>query len=294
MLGAMECGDERRVEVTAMASVYVPEQVLIRARRRSRTRAARWPVFLRDIAIVVGVIGLYFVVRGLAPDRIEQSVALTTWLIRFEQALHLYVEPQIQQLSIQSYAVKEVANFIYAYLHFPVLAVVGVWLWWRGRERFIFMRNVMFISMVIGVGFYYLLPAAPPRLMALHGYDLGFVDTIFGGDTAVSYAQPSLIRNDYAAIPSFHFGWIALASAAIWVNTRSVTLRVLAAALAASMTWAIVASANHLIIDMVLGGAVIAVSWYVARRLSARRLTENAPPPATITAIPRRQDRYAA
>ena len=104
--------------------------------------------------------------------------------------------------------------------------------------------------------------------MALHGYDLGFTDTVFGGNTAVSYAQPSLIRNDYAAIPSFHFGWIALASAAIWVNTRSRALRVAAVLLTLLMTWAIVASANHFFVDMALGGLVVAVSWTVARRLT--------------------------
>jgi hypothetical protein len=246
------------------------------------------------MAIVVGVIGFYFLVRGVAPDRVAQSVELTTWLIRIEQALHVYVEPQVQAISIRSHTVQEIANFIYAYLHFPVLAVVGIWLWWKGRERFVFMRNVMFISMVIGVVFYYTLPAAPPRLMALHGYDLGFVDTIFGGNTAVSYAQPSLIRNDYAAIPSFHFGWIALASAAIWINTESRLLRGVAVVLSVGMTWAIVASANHLFIDMALGGLVVAISWYIAAKLDALRQSRNAPPPATIMALPLRADRRAA
>ncbi len=277
-----------------MASVLFPERRLFQARQRGLHRPARWPVFLRDMAIVVGLIGIYFLVRGLAPDRVAQSVELTTWLIAIEQALHVYVEPQVQEISIRSHAVKEVANFIYAYLHFPVLAVVGVWLWWKGRDRFVFMRNVMIISMVIGVVFYYTLPAAPPRLMALHGYDLGFVDTIFGGDTAVSYAQPSLIRNDYAAIPSFHFGWIALASAAMWVNTESRLLRGVAIVLAVAMSWSIVASANHLFIDMVLGGLVIAASWYIATKLHALRVSRNAPPPATITALPLRTDRRAA
>lgn len=277
-----------------MASVLVPERRLAPARRRGMPDVARWPVFARDMAIVVGVIGLYFLVRGLAPDRVAQSVELTTWLIRIEQALHVYVEPQVQAISIRSHAIQEIANFIYAYLHFPVLAVVGIWLWWKGRERFVFMRNVMFISMVIGVVFYYVLPAAPPRLMALHGYNLGFVDTIFGGNTAVSYAQPSLIRNDYAAIPSFHFGWIALASAAIWINTESRFLRAVAVVLTVAMSWAIVASANHLFIDMALGGLVVAISWYIAAKLDALRQSRNAPPPATIIALPLRGERRAA
>ena len=256
-------------------------------------RAPRWVAFLRDYAFVLVVVGIYFLARGVAPERIDSAVSLTTRLIAIEQSLDVFAEPRIQELSIRSHAVQEVANFIYAYLHFPVLAVVGVWLWWRGRERFLFMRNVMFVSMLIGVIFYYALPAAPPRLMALHGYDLGFTDTVFGGNTAVSYAQPSLIRNDYAAIPSFHFGWIALAAAAIWVNTRSRALRALAVLLSVAMTWAIVASANHLFIDMVLGGAVIAVSWAVASWLR-RRTDEERTPPAPVALAQIRQLRRAA
>ena len=250
--------------------------------RRARVQPSRLAAFVRDVTLVLAVIGVYFLARGVAPERIDSSVTLTTHLVQIEQALHVFVEPEIQQVSIQSHLVQEIANFIYAYLHFPVLAVVGVWLWWRGRERFLFMRNVMFVSMLIGVVFYYALPAAPPRLMALYGYDLGFTDTVFGGNTAVSYAQPSLIRNDYAAIPSFHFGWIALAAAAIWVNTGSRSLRGLAALLTVGMTWAIVASANHLFIDMALGGLVIVVSWMVARCFDRRGTEREVTPPSVL------------
>jgi PAP2 superfamily len=235
--------------------------------RHAGGAGARLPRFLLDAVVVLSMIGLYFLGRGIAPDRVDDAVALSVRLVELEQRLHIFVEPAIQEVSIRHYWVQELANFIYAYLHFPALAVVGVWLWWRGRERFVFMRNVMFVSMVIGLVFYYALPAAPPRLMAAYGYDLGFVDTVFGGNTSVSYAQPSLIRNDFAAIPSFHFGWIALASLALWVNTRSRVLRTVAVALSGLMTWAIIASANHYFMDMALGGLVIAASWFIAGRL---------------------------
>lgn len=223
--------------------------------------------FTWDFALLLAVMGLYFIGRGFAPTRISDSVALTLRLIDIEQALGVYIEPAVQQFSIKHHFIQEIANAVYAYLHFPVMAAVAVWLWWRGRERFVFIRNVTFVSMAIGMLFYYLLPAAPPRLMALNGYELGFVDTVFGGNTAVAYAHPSLITNEYAAIPSFHFGWIALAAAAIWINSDRRLMRALAVGLVALMSWAIVASANHLLIDMALGGAVIALSWYLAAQL---------------------------
>lgn len=244
---------------------------------RVAAAGGRLPRFALDAAVVLAVIALYFLGRGVAPDRAGDAVALSLRLVELERRLSIFVEPAIQETSIRYFWVKETANFIYAYLHFPVLAAVGVWLWWRGRERFVLMRNVMFLSMLIGLAFYYALPAAPPRLMAAYGYDFGFVDTVFGGDTAVSYAQPSLIRNDFAAMPSFHFGWIVLASLALWVNTRSRMLRVLAVALTVLMTWAIVASANHYLVDMAAGGLVIALSWIIVQRLSRRRETVRGP-----------------
>lgn len=257
----------------AVRTVSFPRQIPFTWSRVSFPPAiARISRFAADFAVVLGVIGAYFLLRGAAPDRTGAAVALTRWLIDIEQSFGIYVEPAIQELSIRSHVVKEVANFVYAYMHFPVLAIVAIWLRARDRQRFRFVRNVMFVSMALGIVFYYLAPAAPPRLMALHGHDLGFVDTVFGTETAVSYAQPSLILNEYAAIPSFHFGWIALASAAIWANTKSRLLRGLAVALTVVMTWAIVASANHLIIDMVLGGLVVALSWRVAHRWESRSL----------------------
>ncbi len=247
-----------------------------------RAAVAGAKTFSRDFAVVLSVVGVYFLLRGAAPDRLALSVEVTKFLVAFERELGVFWEPQIQEWSIQFHALKEFANFTYAYLHFPVLIVVGAWLWTRDRDAFRFMRNVMFISMAFGLVFYWLVPAAPPRLMAAHGYELGFVDTVFGGDTNVNYAQPSLILNEYAAIPSFHFGWIAMASAAIWVNTRNMTLRTLAVTLTIVMTWAIVASANHLFIDMALGGFVFGASWWLAARLLRRRLPKARP--VTMTA----------
>ncbi|MCA9830504.1 MAG: phosphatase PAP2 family protein [Dehalococcoidia bacterium] len=227
--------------------------------------------FVRDWSLTLAVVGVYFLLRGQAGGDIQLALRVSDILIDIEKATFLFWEPTIQQVSLQAHWVQEFANGVYAYMHFPVLLAVGLWLWFRRRSEFIHMRNVMFISMAFGLVFYYLLPAAPPRLLAANGYDLGFVDTVFGGNTSINYAQPAYLLNEYAAIPSFHFGWIALASAVMWANTANSIVRGAAVALSVVMTWAIVASANHFFIDMALGGLVILVSWYVARRMERRR-----------------------
>ena len=248
------------------------------------TGRARARLFARDFGIVVVVMVVYFILRGQAPGHDTFAFHFTDNLVKFEKWLHVFWEPDIQKWSIKYHWSRETANFIYAYGHFPALATVGVWLWFRGRNRFMLLRNTLFVSMVIGLLFYYTLPAAPPRLMAEHGYHYGFVDTIFGGHTAVDYAQPSLIRNDFAAIPSFHFGWIAVCTAAVWANTRNKWLWILAFLMSAIMGWAIVATANHLIIDMVVGLIVLVGSWYVALRIQWRSEARAAASIATRTA----------
>jgi hypothetical protein len=186
----------------------------------------------------------------------------------------------VQEWTLRWHWLTEAANALYAYLHFPVLGGMGVVVWLLDRRRFITTRNTIFVSMVIGLVFYYVLPAAPPRLMAAQGYDYGFIDTVFGGDTAVRYVQPSFFINNYAALPSFHVGWMALSSAALCSVTRSWILRAGDVSLTLVMVWATTATANHYFLDGVLGVAIVAVSWLVVRFVENRRRPRVAEVPA--------------
>lgn len=227
--------------------------------------------FARDFGSIVVVILVYFLLRAQVPVDVPEAVHTTVRLIDFEKATGLFREQALQELTLRWDWVKEVANFTYAYLHFPALAAVGVTLWLRNRRAFRVVRDTMFVSMVIGLIFYYLVPAAPPRLMAAHGHDYGFVDTVFGGGTAVRYPQPAFYVNNYAAIPSYHFGWMALVSAALWGAWRHPAVRAFAVALTAVMTWASAATANHLFVDMIVGGLAVAASWQLALQIDRWR-----------------------
>jgi hypothetical protein len=218
--------------------------------------------FACDFAPIVVATLVYFWLRGLGPfGSVQRAVDLTVRLIDFEKVFGIFRERDLQEATLHWAWTKELANYVYSYLHFPALIGVGAWIWLRDRRLFRTVRNTLYISMVIGLFFYYLVPAAPPRLMALYGHDYGFVDTVFGGGTSVRYPQPGLFENDYAAIPSFHFGWMALVSVALWSSTRNPFLRAFAFLLLAAMTWASAATANHLFVDMALGGIVILVAW---------------------------------
>lgn len=245
----------------------------------------------------VGFMLVYFLIRGLRPEAIESSVERSLHIVAFEQRLGVFHEITWQQAFLSSQPLMEVANFVYAWLHFPVMLVIALWLVVRDVERFRFVRNVLVISAIIGIISYWVLPTAPPRLMELHGYDFGFVDTVHGTASNVNYFQPGPFVNDYAAVPSFHFAWIALSSAAIWMATENRAWRVIAVAMSAVMWWAVVVTGNHYFFDMVMGGVVVAISWMLVTAVQRhtpeqgwRRFVLGRPPHLT---LPRKRSKQA-
>jgi hypothetical protein len=251
----------------------------------------RWRVISLEMLGTVAFVLFYFLLRGSRPEDLENSVQRSLHIINFEQRIGIFHEITWQQFFINNAVLMETANFVYAWLHFPVMLVIAIWLVFRDVERFRFVRNVLVVSAMIGVVSYWLLPTAPPRLMELHGYDFGFVDTVHGTASNVSYFQPGPFVNDYAAVPSFHFAWIALSSAAIWITTQNRWARTGAIAMSVVMWWAVTVTGNHYFFDMIMGGVVVWVSWMIVRALQHRAppgrwrtLLGQPPPPEPVPA----------
>ncbi len=227
--------------------------------------ATRWRLIAGEILLTGILMILYFFLRGVRPPDIESSVSRSLSIVQFEQQMGVFMEVRWQETFLQYGILMNAANFIYAWMHYPVMLAIAAWLVIKDPVRFRFWRNVLLVSAIIGVAMYWLIPAAPPRLLGFHGYEYGFVDTVHGATSNVAYFQPGPFVNDYAAIPSFHFGWIALASAAIWVNTSSKSVRLAAVMMSVVMWWAVVVTGNHFFLDMVFGAGVVAFSWLVVR-----------------------------
>ena len=222
--------------------------------------ARRLGVATLEMLGTIGALFIYFFVRGGRPDDIESSLARGLQIIDLEKRLGIFTELEWQAAFLPYDLLIDIANQVYAWGHYPVLAAIGLWLAIKNPSRFRFIRNVMLLSGLVGIAAYWLLPTAPPRLIHLSGVDFGFVDTVHGSADVV-YLQPAPFVNDFAALPSFHFGWIALASAAIWVNTANPFLRAFAVAMSVVMWWAIVVTGNHFFFDMIAGGFVVAACW---------------------------------
>src|SRR4030095_15466807 len=142
----------------------------------------------------------------------------------------------------------------YLYGHLPLIGALAVWLYFRHRRQYLLMRNAFLISGAIALVIYLKFPTAPPRLLPA---SFGFEDTLFHQYGQERPLTPTFFVNQYAAMPSMHFGWNLLVGLSMWLSTRNVLVRTLAVLMPIAMFTTIVLTANHYILDPVLAIPVV-------------------------------------
>jgi PAP2 superfamily len=217
-----------------------------------------WRILLLQVLLVAGAAVAYFGVRGLTQSALAEAAANARRLVEVETALGLDWETGLQSLVLGESALVTLANWVYIYGHWPIVVATLAVLFVMLPDRYYTLRNAMFISGAIGLVIFALVPVAPPRLGIL---DL--VDTVTQRSSSYRTLQPPGLINRYAALPSLHFGWNLLVGIAIWQATRNPLVRALAVVMVAAMAFAVVATANHYVVD-VLAGAVVALAGLAA------------------------------
>ncbi len=198
---------------------------------------------------------LYYLVRGMVVDRAPEATSRAIQLVELEQRLGLWWEVQMQAWIMSSHLLVKLFNGIYVYAHFPLVAGIGLWLFFLHRRRYVLFRNAFLISGAIGLLIFNLFPMAPPRLLP---WPYGLVDTM-AAFSAINYdMQPAAFVNHYAAMPSLHFGWNLLLGVAIFWTTRNVLARAFAVVMPTAMALSVIVTANHFILD-VFAGMIVAL-----------------------------------
>jgi membrane-associated phospholipid phosphatase len=205
-------------------------------------------------------------VRGLTSTDPGTAVAHAHDLIRFEQALGIDVEADVQAAVTPSGALSTFANWIYIWGHWPVIIATMLWLVWRHREVFVRLRDAMLISGGLGLVVFVSYPVAPPRLV-----DPALVDTVTERSSAYRYLQPPNFVNQYAAMPSLHAGWDLLVGISIATAGSVLAVRIIGWVLPILMAFAVVATANHYLVDVVAGVSLALLGLTLAVLLERRR-----------------------
>ena len=238
--------------IAAAATSQLPRRVV------SLVHGVAW--YAIDMVFVLAFFFAYFLLRGLPQDRIELSTRNAFRIIDIEQSLGIFREPGWQQAAIDHDRLRSLANFTYLDLHMPLLVVLGAFFFLADARKHRIIRNTILLSAFLAIPIYLVFPVTPPRLMSSAGYPLGIWDTI--PDHVRD--KPGALANWYAAVPSYHFGWIALAMAGVWWCWKHWLLRAAAVGFAGLMWWAIVVTGNHYFLDMVAGVGMVSIAFYLA------------------------------
>jgi PAP2 superfamily len=220
---------------------------------------------LREVLLVGAAIVAYFVVRNVTAGGADDAFANARRLVDLEEWLHIAWEDAVQDAIVGSDTLVTLTNWVYIWLHWPVILGTAVALWvWR-RPRYHLFRNALFVSGAIGFLFFALFPVAPPRLL-----DLGLVDTVTEQSRSYRALQPPGLTNQYAALPSLHVGWNFVVGIVLFTTFTALAVRIFAVVSPLAMTLAVVATANHFVIDVVAGLAVVLVGLTAAVAIQRR------------------------
>ena len=225
-----------------------------------------WAVRLRRAAIEASLIGILYVAycasRMLASDEFAPARGHALDLLSFEKVWHLDIEHGLNRLFVEHDWLGLFGSFWYATSHYAVTAGVLVWLYRRSATEYVTARRSLVVATLGGLFFYLTMPTAPPRLVG------GYVDVLalhssagwWGADASAPKGLGGL-TNELAAFPSLHAGW------ALWVAIVLIragvprVVQALGLLYAATMTIVIVGTANHWLIDAIVGWGLVLVAF---------------------------------
>jgi hypothetical protein len=212
-----------------------------------------------EAVILVAAYLAYEAVRRFVTPEPGEAIGRALGLIRVEQRMGIFFEPHLQQRVLAHDWLVTFLNWVYVWGYLPVISACAVYLYIRHRETYGRYRNAFLLSGMIGLVIFSTLPVAPPRMFP----DFGFVDTVRNGSYAYRSVEGSDLINEFAAVPSFHFGWILLASVAIYRTHRQRVVRLIAVIAPLLMLSAILLTANHYLLDAFAGGATVMLALAV-------------------------------
>lgn len=246
-----------------------------------RGLAAPSTSFLGQVPLLGAAALLYFGVRGLTESNGDLAARHARSLLGLERRLHMNIEGSVQRLVLEHHSIVTIANWIYIWGHWPVIAATFVWLYRSNVATYRLLRNAMFVSGAIGLVVFAMYPVAPPRLAGV-----GFVDTVTELSHSYRVLQPPALVNKYAALPSLHVGWNFLIGVFVWRHGTSTLTRILGAASPILMVAAVVVTANHYLIDAVAGIVVAASGLYIAKRADTDASGDDGDAPTSTTTGP--------
>ncbi|HEV3047338.1 MAG TPA: phosphatase PAP2 family protein [Solirubrobacteraceae bacterium] len=240
----------------------IPAAGAERAPRSAATRTRWWVE-----ALTIGwLCWIYDAINNLAPLRLHLALDHARSVLALEGSLHIDVEHALDRWLAAHHTLGLALSYYYDNAHFVVTLGLLGWLWWRRPDVYRPLRNVLVLVNVLAFAVFWLYPVAPPRMLP------GFVDVVAATHTVGSWHTGALASaaNELAAMPSLHIAWAAWCSLAAWRVWRGAWALALALAYPCMTAFAVLATGNHYVLDLLGGLATLALAVLLVRALGGR------------------------
>lgn len=249
-----------------------------------------------EVLLAGGFYLVYSIVRNLfGAGKESRQIAFehAQDIIRIERALGLWFEPRLQQwyLDLPAHGFIRWWNIFYGTAHFAVTIGVLVFAFVKAPRVYRYVRTMLAGATALALIGFAGFTLMPPRLLDdntvyggcayrqpdCHGY--GLVDTIdvWGGLWKFGEGKMSAVSNQYAAMPSLHFGWSTWCAITVVLVVGRGRLRWLAFLYPAATLLCILVTANHYWLDAFFGAVALAGGWGIAVLNEKRRARRFSP-----------------
>jgi hypothetical protein len=220
---------------------------------------------IAECGLMVALFMMYYVTRGIAAGKEAVAFGHAREVMHIEQKLGLFHEIGLQSRFMTEPSFVRFLNFIYAYTHLAVIIAFAVWVFLFHADRYPMIRNTFLAVLGTGLLIYILFPLAPPRFFPY----TGFVDTLkmYSG---VNYDQQgiSMLYNPFAAMPSLHVGFALFTGIGLIQVGRRPIHWILGVVYPLLMATAVVGTANHYILDVIVGSFITIMAYILVPRLT--------------------------
>jgi hypothetical protein len=230
---------------------------------KSRPRTRPWV----ELVVIVWLCWIYDAITNLAPLRLHAAIAHAQGILHLEQAHHLDPELALDRWLAGHHTLGLILSGYYDNAHFVVTLGLLGWLWWSRADIYRPLRNVLVLVNVLAFIVFWRYPVAPPRMLVQQGFS-----DVAASTQAFAYWHTGPLAsqaNQLAAMPSLHIAWALWCTLVVWSISKRRWLRVLAVLYPCLTAFAVLATGNHFVLDIVGGLAVAAVAAaivWLARR----------------------------
>ncbi|MFF8843928.1 bifunctional glycosyltransferase 87/phosphatase PAP2 family protein [Streptomyces sp. NPDC015127] len=227
------------------------------------------PNLLLELLVTRVGYSVYSHIRAAATGSVDAAESHARQILSAEGALGIDIEHWANQAVVRTDWAEAFFDFYYTSFHFVIpLAILGI-LYVRRPSDYRWARSSLAFATLLALLGFWLYPLAPPRLMP----GMGFIDTVHGPQDLANpdYGAMTAVTNQYAAMPSLHFGWSLWCALVVLVLAPKLWMKLVALLHPLFTVCAIVATANHWVLDAVGGAAVVGAGFGLTYVLAGRR-----------------------